>query len=258
MRAVCALLLLSAVASVHAADGYARIPGGSFASVLPAGRGGGNTVSLPAYRLARQPVSNAEFAAFLRKQPQWRRDRIASLFADAGYLRHWPSAAAPSAAQAPQPVTQVSWFAATAYCEAQGARLPTWYEWEYAAAADETRRDARDDPAWRQRILDWYARPNGELASVGSTPPNVYGVRDLHGLIWEWVQDAGALIVNVDSRSADDADRLKFCGSGALTMEQKENYAVLMRVAMLSSLQASYSTANLGFRCARDDVGGLP
>ncbi len=57
------------------------------------------------------------------------------------------------AARPPQPVTQVSWFAASAYCEAQHARLPMWAEWEYVAAADETRRDARGDPVWRERIL---------------------------------------------------------------------------------------------------------
>jgi formylglycine-generating enzyme required for sulfatase activity len=36
-------------------------------------------------------------------------------------------------------------------------------------------------------------------------------------------------------------------------MEQKENYATLMRVAMLSSLKATDTTANLGFRCARPE-----
>jgi hypothetical protein len=35
-------------------------------------------------------------------------------------------------------------------------------------------------------------------------------------------------------------------------MDDRENYAVLMRVAMLSSLDAGNTTANLGFRCARD------
>jgi sulfatase modifying factor 1 len=49
-----------------------------------------------------------------------------------------------------------------------------------------------------------------------------------------------------------DPDLMKFCGAGALTMEQKENYAVMMRIAMLSSLKAAYTTANLGFRCAKD------
>jgi formylglycine-generating enzyme required for sulfatase activity len=45
---------------------------------------------------------------------------------------------------------------------------------------------------------------------------------------------------------------MKFCGAGAMTMEQKENYAVMMRIAMLSSLKASYATANVGFRCAKN------
>jgi formylglycine-generating enzyme len=70
--------------------------------------------------------------------------------------------------------------------------------------------------------------------------------------VWEWVEDFGAMMVSGDNREQGDPDLMKFCGTGALTMEQKENYAVLMRIAMLSSLKAAYTTANLGFRCARD------
>jgi sulfatase modifying factor 1 len=36
-----------------------------------------------------------------------------------------------------------------------------------------------------------------------------------------------------------------------LSINDRDNYAVLMRVAMLSSLEAADATANLGFRCAR-------
>jgi hypothetical protein len=36
-----------------------------------------------------------------------------------------------------------------------------------------------------------------------------------------------------------------------LAIEDKEDFAVMMRVAMLSSLDAVNSTSNLGFRCAR-------
>ena len=43
------------------------------------------------------------------------------------------------------PSTQVSWFAARAYCASLGKRLPTVDEWEYAAAASERRTDATDD-----------------------------------------------------------------------------------------------------------------
>ena len=50
-----------------------------------------------------------------------------SVLAGGDYLGHWavPLDRGPNAADQ-QPVTRVSWFAAEAYCEAQGARLPHW------------------------------------------------------------------------------------------------------------------------------------
>lgn len=252
---VAAVLLgwVTAQASAVGMSAERLVKGGRFESVMAA-RPGVSTVDLSAFRLAVTPVTNAQFAIFVSRHPEWQRDRVRALFANDRYLSHWPAADGPAPGQAQQPVTQVSWFAARAYCMAQGRRLPTWHEWEYAAAADAVRPDARDDPDWRQRQLDWYAQPaGGVLADVGQSPPNVYGVRDLHGLVWEWVEDAGSLMVSADNREqGEDPDTLRFCGAGAATLEQKEQYAVLMRVAMLSSLKASYTTATLGFRCARD------
>ena len=85
---------------------------------------------------------------------------------------------------------------------------------------------------------------------IGRTPPNVHGVYDLHGLVWELVEDYTGLMVSADSRNQGDPEKLKFCGAGALSAENRDEYAVLMRIAMLSSLEANYTTANLGFRCA--------
>ncbi len=136
-------------------------------------------------------------------------------------------------------MVQVSWFAAQAYCESQGARLPTWDEWEYAAAADETRRDARKRPGLARTHPAWYSRPSNQaLPRAGLQAPNAYGVQDLHGLVWEWTEDFSSLLVAGDNRNQGDADNAKFCGAGALSMDDRENYAVLMRVAMLSSLEA--------------------
>lgn len=215
---------------------------------------GVSKVEIRAFELDRRPVTNGEFLAFTRAHPQWRRDRVARLLADAQYLSHWDTPThLGSSTRANQPVTRVSWFAAKAYCEAQGARLPTWYEWEMTAAADETSPDARRNPEWRQRILSWYARPSSQpLAAVAQGPPNYYGVFDLNGLVWEWTIDYNALLVSNDSREQGGADRAKFCGEGALSAADRENYAVLMRIAFLSSLEASYTTANLGFRCASE------
>jgi len=148
-------------------------------------------------------------------------------------------------------VTHVSWFAAEAYCESEHARLPSWYEWEYVAAADATHADARHDPLWLAAILGWYARPAGQSLRPVGGEPNYYGARDMHGLVWEWVDDFNALLVSADSRNQGDPDQLQYCGAGAISLQDRENFAVLMRVALLSSLSGSDSTSSLGFRCAR-------
>jgi formylglycine-generating enzyme required for sulfatase activity len=208
-------VLCGLLASQVFADGTTQsvlVRGGKFESVLPPAEGV-KQVSVADFRLDRTLVTNAQFARFVQLQPQWRRDKVAALFADTAYLSHWSSAVEPGADIRNQPVVRVSWFAASAYCEARGARLPTWYEWEYAQAATAT-------------------------------------ALDLRNVIWEWVDDFAGMLVASDNRQQSDPDSLRYCGSGALTMEQKENYATLMRIAVLSSMKARDTGAAMGFRCA--------
>ena len=251
-----ALGICLAPATAFAADRTAHIEGGSFRSVLPPIEGVAE-VEVKDFILDGRPVTNQEFLAFVTRNPEWRRGKAGSLFADENYLVHW---AGPLTlgddAGGQQPVVNVSWFAARSYCESQGGRLPAWYEWEYVAAASDVERDARNDPAWRQEILGWYSQTGGKtLPDVGRNAANVYGVQDMHGLVWEWVEDFNALLVSSDNREQGGADKLQFCGAGAATMEEKENYAILMRTAMLSSLDGRDTTRNMGFRCAHDIPG---
>jgi formylglycine-generating enzyme required for sulfatase activity len=249
-----AALALALCCATAAAAEYRPLPGGRFESVLP--QGSVPTVSLPVavqpFALRVAPVTVGEYLAFVKTHPQWQRNRVASIFADGRYLVDWTSPSQPSAGVSLQsPVVNVSWFAAKAYCEGEHARLPTWLEWEYAAAADGKRPDARADPAWRRSILSWYERPSRAAIEPVGGPPNVYGVRDMHGLVWEWVDDFNALFIAGDSRTQGDPDLLKFCGAGAISIIDRDSYAVLMRIALLSSLNAADTTGNLGFRCAR-------
>ena len=258
--ALSAVLTLATCGEAEAAMSTPQVivPGGEFRSVL-APSPGQDIVRVMGFRLDETPVTNAQFSAFVREQPQWRRDRVTRLFADPEYLSHWSTAEQADASLADQPVTRVSWFAARAYCEARGGRLPAWYEWEYVAAASETAQDARNDAAWRQRILAWYGKPaTAALSPVGKTPANIYGVRDLHGVVWEWVEDFNSILVSGDSREQGDPDNLRFCGAGAATMQDKNNYAILMRIAMLSSLEGHYTTTSMGFRCASDLQSAKP
>jgi formylglycine-generating enzyme len=253
-QAMCALLLALAAGSTPAAGAsdWVEIPAGEFVSVLALGEPGASS-RVDGFAMQRRPVTNAEFLTFVTAQPAWQRGSAPPVFVDGQYLSHWEAAmSVGETAGDAAPVTRVSWFAASAYCERLGGRLPTWLEWEYVAAADETRRDARSDPAWRERILGWYSRTGGKgLPEVGQGVANVYGVQDLHGLVWEWVDDFNALMVSADNREQGDPDLLRFCGAGALSAADRDNYAILMRTALLSALRAEATTRNLGFRCVR-------
>jgi len=211
-------------------------------------------VEVAAFRLDTLPVTEGEFARFVTTRPEWRRDRVPRVKADPSYLSHWSAADGPGTAiDSRAPVTHVSWFAARAYCADRGKRLPTEAEWEFAAAASATERDARDDPAFVQTQLDWYSRPNpARLPPVGEGDPNLWGVEDLHGLVWEWVLDFNSTLVTGDIRESGNGDDSLFCGAGAVGAADSVNAATFQRYAFRSALQGDYTTANLGFRCAAD------
>ncbi|HET8576826.1 MAG TPA: formylglycine-generating enzyme family protein [Methylomirabilota bacterium] len=247
-----ALILLGGGAFAAAPGGMARVGPGTLRPVY-APDASTTTIAIGAFELDRVPVTNGEFLAFVRAHPQWQRGRVAHVFADDGYLLHWagPVELGPGAA-ADQPVTGVSWFAAKAYCAAQGKRLPTEAEWEFAAAAGEKSADGSAEPGFRERTLAWYSRPaRARLATVGRGTPNYWGVFDLNELVWEWVLDFNSTLVSGDSRTGASADRMQFCGAGALAAGDKQDYASFMRLAFRGSLEARYTTSALGFRCAR-------
>jgi formylglycine-generating enzyme required for sulfatase activity len=207
-------------------------------------------VAVPGFWLAAHAVTNAEYLAFVREHPEWRRSRARKLFVDEGYLRHWRGDLdLDDPALAESPVVNVSWFAARAYCAARGHALPTVDQWEYVAAASERKADATRDSTFQERLRSWYSRPTpARLAPVSSTFRNAYGVWDLHGLVWEWTDDFSSALVNGESRGDVALDRTLYCGSGAANAGDFRDYAAFMRYAFRSSLAARYCVANLGFR----------
>lgn len=218
------------------------------------------TVPVERFWLDVRPVTNDEFLAFVTIQPEWRRDRVKRLFADEGYLSHWADAETyEPPVRGRQPVINVSWFAAKAYCAARGARLPTEREWELAASAGAASADGHSERGRSERLLAWYAEPAGArpLSDVGTRKPNFWGVYDLEGLVWEWVYDFGASLVSADSREKGKTDSLAFCGGAAADATDPSDYASFMRIAFRNSLEARYTTSRLGFRCARS-LGGSP
>lgn len=236
-------------------DGMVRLPAGSY---LPLYMKDPKPRLVDEFYIDVAPVTNAEFLEFVREHPKWQRSVVKRLFADGNYLKHWAGNLdlGQEAEQiADSPVTNVSWFAARAYLKSRGKRLPTTDEWEYVACADETRPNASGDPKFTARLLEWYGRPGGgRLPRVGSAPANVYGVRAMHGYVWEWVADFNNSMVTGESRGDTGIDRKLYCAGGALGATDTRNYAAFMRYAFRSSLKGNYTVPNLGFRGAREAV----
>ena len=196
---------------VNPVDGSVMIlvPAGSF--TMGAGARDPNRVvrqvHVPAFYLSKHEITNRQWKAFVDVNPAWSKERIARSQHDGNYLRHW-KAGSYLKGQGEQPVHNVSWHAAQAYCKWAGGRLPTETEWEKAARGT----DGRIYPwgnAWDygkcNSVSHWAARDFSspqemkawgrsggwskvKLLDVGSFPGDVspYGLLDMAGSVREW------------------------------------------------------------------------
>lgn len=219
-----------------------------------------HTVFLDAFWIDREEVTNGQFRKFVAETgykteaeklgwgwvvyPDWVKRNGAS----------WHSPEGPGAnvdARLDHPVVQVSWNDARAYCNWAGKRLPTEAEWEKAARGS----DGRLYPwgnTFDSRRANTNNGGNGTTLPVGSYPSGVspYGVLDMAGNVWEWVNDFYGEHYYRDSPSKNPQGP-----------EQGQNHVlrggawidneVLARAPYRLQLEPFYSGIAVGFRCAR-------
>ena len=222
-----------------------------------------HTVHLDAFYMDTHEVTNAQFKAFVDANPQWQKDNIDARFHNGWYLHHWTGTDYP-AGKGEHPVVWVTWYAAMAYAEWAGKRLPTEAEWEYAARGGL----AGQKYPWGDTLTPAdanYNRNVGDTTPVGAYAPNGYGLYDMAGNVYEWCLDA----LDEDFYAASHDSRNPIAG-GETVQELRDNFTTIptypyrvlrggswnagaqfLRVANRSgSSPTTVSIDGIGFRCA--------
>jgi iron(II)-dependent oxidoreductase len=166
-----------------------------------------HVVDLPAFRIGRVPVTNADFQRFLDaggyREPRWwstagwAHRRAAALerplfwSADGSRRRFGIIEDIPP----DEPVQHVCYYEAEAYAAWAGGRLPTEQEWEKACAWDPVAGRRRRWPWGAADVSREFANLGGAAlrpAPVGAYPAgaSAYGVEQLIGDVWEWTSSA--------------------------------------------------------------------
>ena len=137
--------------------------------------GPNHEVRVPEFYLGRNPVTNEEYGRFLKDNPKIKPPKF------------W---AQRQFNQPRQPVVGVSWEDARGYATWAGLRLPSETEWEYACRAGTSSRFYTGDTEKDLDLAGWYDKNSGgQTHPVGEKAPNAWGLYDMHGNVWEWVED---------------------------------------------------------------------
>ena len=244
--------LLGAALSLPAAapEGMVEIPAGSFqmgrAHALPDdGRKWYphllqddrpvHEVSLGAYRLDVRETTSREYAEF-----------VAAGKADPPY--YWRGKR-PEAGREDDPVANVTWAEADAYCRWRGKRLPTEAEWERACRGED---DGRKYP-WGEEGPDGRARFDSVEGpqAVCSFEQTGAGLCDMAGNVWEWTADFYALDYYSNAPGVDPqgpaSGRYRVLRGGSWADASK-----YLTCAYRSYARPAERSPNIGFRCAAD------
>ena len=224
------------------------LEGGTFRMGCLEGQDCGNTelpvreVTVKGFALGRYEVTCSEFVQFAL-------ERGNALPWDSGWGR------------GRRPVIYVSWDDAVAYAKwlskrtGKRYRLPTEAEWEYATRAGTATRWSFGDQESHLGNSAWFSGNSGyQPHPVGEKEPNPWGLYDMHGNVWEWVEDCwhesykGAPTDGTAWREEGGGD----CGQRVVRGGSWHDVLEYLRSATRGRYGADGRDDGLGFRLAQD------
>ena len=222
------------------------IPGGTFRMGDLSGEGGEGdqpvrSVTVPAFKLGRHEVTFAQWDACV---------------ADGGCNGYSPDDM--GWGRGNQPVIYVSWDDAHSFIRWLNSktdgnyRLPTEAEWEYAARAGTTTEYSWGDDIGSNRANcdnDYCGDSWDYTAPVGSFPANPWGLHDMHGNVYEWVQDCW----NNNYEGAPIDGSAWTDGDCSLRVARDGSWGTYLRSFARYRDGRPTRDAGLGFRLAQDE-----
>ncbi len=227
-----------------------------------------HTVYVDSFYVDKYPVTNQKYKEFLDANPQWRKpikwyelgykktECILRQYHDGDYLHGWKWEDFPHK-KPDHPVTFVSWYAAMAYAQWLGKRLPTEAEWEKAARGGLEGNKYPWGNSVETAFIDKVLNLNNTMP-IGYYPANGYGLYDVIGNVFEWCLDKW------DQDYYAKSPRNNPIPDGKITdvlndyANIKENRVLRggswpknERVASRFKSQPQYTSYNIGFRCVR-------
>ncbi|MBI5426843.1 MAG: formylglycine-generating enzyme family protein [Nitrospinae bacterium] len=148
------------------------------------------------------------------------------------------------------PAMGIDWASANRYCLWAGKRLPSEAEWEAAASGP-----AANDPwPWGDRFLPGRANLLGEedghasVAPAGSFPmgASLYGVLDMIGNVWEWVETPYASSQSPQSAEIDPDKTLRIAKGGGWSSS-----SMAAKIPFRNIVDPALKNPTFGFRCMR-------
>jgi formylglycine-generating enzyme required for sulfatase activity len=189
-------------------------------------------IYLPEYHIARLPVTNAQYLAFVTATGHKSPDRWANGRIPDGKENH--------------PVVNVFWHDAQAFCKWAGVRLPSEAEWEKAARGTDGLIWPWGNESPNNKLCNFNSNV-GDTTPVGKYPDGAspYGCLDMAGNVWEWTStvykkypyDAR------DGREDPDADGNRVLRGGSFGGGRR-----LVRCACRGWLGPDFRVLDLGFR----------